>query len=236
MSTSKSLRTYTKITLGTAAALTATSHSEAAIVFFDVIPDRLLDIGDLADFGSINLGTATYDSSTTAPSFTLSNSGGFLEGSGLSIDLAAVSGFYLQSFVYGYSISSLLDWGSPTFTGYVNDGDTRYLGLRMAVGGGNYNYGWASITGGLNGSSQSTFTINSFAFEGLINTTILAGDTGSAAVPEPGQVAASLLLLAGIAGYFALRRRAGAASEPNALHSLALGARGIEEFRKNKAA
>jgi hypothetical protein len=45
-----------------------------------------------------------------------------------------------------------------------------------------------------------------------------------------------LLLLAGIAGYFALRRRAGAASEPNGLHCLALGARGIEEFRKNKAA
>jgi hypothetical protein len=49
-------------------------------------------------------------------------------------------------------------------------------------------------------------------------------------------VAASLLLLTGIAGYMAYRRRMGAAIEPNALHTLALGARGIADFRADKAA
>ena len=52
-------------------------------------------------------------------------------------------------------------------------------------------------------------------------------------------MAASLLLLTGIAGYMAYRRRMGAATEPNALHTLALGAlgaRGIADFRADKAA
>jgi hypothetical protein len=41
-----------------------------------------------------------------------------------------------------------------------------------------------------------------------INTSdFFTGDGGSAAVPEPGQVAASLLLLAGIGGYVFLKRR-----------------------------
>lgn len=40
----------------------------------------------------------------------------------------------------------------------------------------------------------------------------------------------------GIAGYMAYRRRMGAATEPNALHTLALGARGISDFRADKAA
>jgi hypothetical protein len=35
----------------------------------------------------------------------------------------------------------------------------------------------------------------------------LEGDVASAAVPEPGQVAASLLLLAGLGGYVAMKRR-----------------------------
>ena len=35
----------------------------------------------------------------------------------------------------------------------------------------------------------------------------LEGDAASAAVPEPGQVAASLLLLAGIGGYVFIKRR-----------------------------
>ncbi len=60
--------------------------------------------------------------------------------------------------------------------------------------------------------------------------------SGTAAVPEPGQVASSMLLLAGIAGYLAYRRRMGAATEPDALHKLALGSRGIADFRADKAA
>jgi hypothetical protein len=105
----------------------------------------------------------------------------------------------------------------------------------MDVGGGNFNYGWAQISVA---DPASSITITGFAFQKDLNVAILAGDTGGGPVPvpEPGQVAASMLLLAGIAGYFALRRRAGASTEPNGLHSLALGARGIEEFRKNKAA
>ena len=49
-------------------------------------------------------------------------------------------------------------------------------------------------------------------------------------------MASSILLLAGIAGYLAYRRRMGAATEPDALHKLALGSRGIADFRADKAA
>ena len=61
---------------------------------------------------------------------------------------------------------------------------------------------WASATG--------QFQVLSAAYEDVIGTGISAGDTGgSAAVPEPGQVASSLLLLTlGAAGVAIQRQRA----------------------------
>jgi MYXO-CTERM domain-containing protein len=122
-----------------------------------------------------------------------------------------------------------------TPTGWNGTNTSGYAGLRIDAGGGNYNYGWVALNWT---ESPDILTISGFAFENSYNTAILAGAQGggSAAVPEPGQVASSLLLLAGIAGYFAHRRRAAAGAEPSALHKLALGARGIADFRSNKSA
>lgn len=129
------------------------------------------------------------------------------------------------SYSYGGSFYTPSGWNGTNQSGYA--------GLRIDAGGGNYNYGWVALNWT---QSPDILTISGFAFENSYNTAILAGDQGggSAAVPEPG--AASLLLLTGIAGYMAYRRRMGAATEPNALHTLALGARGIANFRADKAA
>ena len=187
-------------------------------------------------FGDINLGSGTY----TLDSYTGNFWGGYLVNSRVDtngIIRKVISGDRLASLNYGDTISSsslfaafpYAELGStPGWTSGIN----TYIGLRIDAGGGNYNYGWANLTAFMN----TSFTVTGFAFEDQVNTAILAGATGSAAVPEPGQVAASLLLLTGVAGYFAYRRRAGAATEPKALHVLALGARGITEFRENKAA
>ena len=63
-----------------------------------------------------------------------------------------------------------------------------------------------------NGQTLASMGIN--VGTGIMNATFSSGDTltvnaiaGAAAVPEPGQVAASLLLLAGLGGYVALQRR-----------------------------
>ena len=68
-------------------------------------------------------------------------------------------------------------------------------------------YGWLEVTWD---SVSQDFQIYSGAYESVANVAILAGDTGgSAAVPEPGQVASSLLLLAlGAAGVAIQRQRA----------------------------
>jgi hypothetical protein len=81
-----------------AASMAASSEIDAAIVFFDVNPNLLLDADQQTCFGSINLSTATYNSSSTSPSFTLSNLFGFLEFDGMAIDTAMIYGLYLRSF------------------------------------------------------------------------------------------------------------------------------------------
>ena len=246
---------------GVAASVAAPSEAEAAIVYFDVNPDRVL-VGSsfgYATFGSINLGTATYTSGSTAGdyfSIGMDFGGDLFSGHyqgnvqwGLSgVNYGGFQPTRVQKMAYGTSISSI----SPSIGSWVNygpymsyngtgpwaGGGNAYAPLRINAGGGDYNYGWVNINFVDNGNGTSTSTITGFAFEDVVNTAILAGDQGGApaAVPEPGQVAASLLLLTGVAGYFAYRRRVGAATEPKALHDLALGARGIAGFRGDKAA
>ena len=77
------------------------------------------------------------------------------------------------------------------------------MGFQTAQG----NLGWLEVTWS---GATDTFQVYSAAYESVAGVAILAGDTGgSAAVPEPGQVASSLLLLAlGAAGVAIQRRRA----------------------------
>ena len=77
------------------------------------------------------------------------------------------------------------------------------MGFKTAQG----NLGWLKVTWS---GATDTFQVYSAAYESVAGVAILAGDTGgSAAVPEPAQVASSLLLLAlGSAGVAIQRRRA----------------------------
>ena len=100
----------------------------------------------------------------------------------------------------GYPDSLFKDMGtvSPDF------GSGSYMGFKTAQG----NLGWLEVTWA---GATDTFQIYSGAYESVANVAILAGDTGggTSAVPEPGQVASSLLLLAlGAAGVAIQRQRA----------------------------
>jgi hypothetical protein len=81
-------------------------------------------------------------------------------------------------------------------------GSESYMGFKTAQG----NYGWLEVTWS---GDTDIFQIYSGAYESVADVAILAGDTGTSAVPEPGQVASSLLLLAlGAAGVGIQRQRA----------------------------
>ena len=78
------------------------------------------------------------------------------------------------------------------------------MGFQTAQG----NLGWLEVTWS---GATDTFQVYSGAYESVAGVTILAGDTGggTSAVPEPTQVASSLLLLAlGSAGVAIQRQRA----------------------------
>ena len=81
-------------------------------------------------------------------------------------------------------------------------GPGSYMGFKTAQG----NYGWLRVTWD---SESEDFQIYSGAYESVANVAILAGDTGggTSAVPEPRQVASSLLLLTLGAAGVALNRR-----------------------------
>lgn len=268
MNKSSKLSNYTKTTLGSVAAVSAAGtmgNADAAIIYFDVDPDRTL-VGSsfgYATFGSIDLGTGTYVNNSTAGNFFAvgMDFGGDLfsahyQGNvqwGLSsTDYSGGTPFQptrVQKITYGTAISDI----SPSIGSWVNygpymsyngtgpwvGGGNAYAALRINAGGGNYNYGWVNINFTDNGDGTSNSTITGFAFQDVVNTAINAGDQGGggpAAVPEPGQVASSLLLLAGVAGWFAYRRRMAVGKEASGLHALATGARGVAEFRGGKSA
>ena len=237
-----------KVMLGTVTALAAINNSDAAIVYFDVNPD--IAINDAKRVFKFDLSNGTYQVSTSLTGQTFTFESDLFRDNTFSIfpqggARAATYGLGgdLSQLTFGATInagsSTWLDYSYGgsfyTPTGWNGTKQSGYAGLRIDAGGGNYNYGWVALNWT---QSPDILTISGFAFENSYNTAILAGDQGggSAAVPEPGQVAASLLLLTGIAGYMAYRRRMGAAIEPNALHTLALGARGIADFRADKAA
>ncbi len=76
-----------------------------------------------------------------------------------------------------------------------------YYGLRIDQGGGNYTYGWASVTFGNAGGGRTQLL--AIAFERTLNQPILAGAMSS--VPEPSSYAA--LAGAGVVAFAGVRRR-----------------------------
>ena len=92
--------------------------------------------------------------------------------------------------------SSLFKYGntSPDF------GADSYLGFRTSQG----NYGWMKATW-----DGTDFQFYSAAYEDVVGTSIVAGDTGSVAVPEidPNGLASALSLVMGSAAMLEQRRR-----------------------------
>lgn len=258
-----SLKSYHKITFGTVATVTAGGSAEAAIVYFDVSPDEVL-VGSTfgyVNFGSINLGAGTYSKGSTSGDFFaigMDFGGDLFSGHyfgtvqwGLSpTDYSGGTPFQptrVQKVGYGTSISDIsasigswVNYGpymSYNGSGPWAGGGNAYAPLRINAGGGDYHYGWVNINFTDNGDGTSTSTITGFAFEDVVNTAILAGDTGASgsgsAVPEPSSVA--LLALGGLFGLAARRnmmqKQAENPSIPTSLMQLASGARGVEQMR-----
>ena len=133
----------------------------------------------------------------------------------LALEFALASDNYAspRQFTLGQSIdsSSLWTYGADensefkttTYPMSPNFGLNTYMGFRSGGGAAGYNYGYLEVTWA---RASETFTILGGAYESDYNVGITAGAI-SAAVPEPGQVAASLLLLSGIGGYIFLKRR-----------------------------
>jgi hypothetical protein len=210
----KSNRLAAYLATGIGAGIVATPVAEAAIVTIDITTNGFGLAGPNAG--------VSYGGSTTNPNFPISGGGklyasnytfkkGFYAENGLvfstnSLDTSPVK------FTPNESIGALANWseslGPSYFKIYGSEspdfGPGSYMGFKTAQG----NYGWLEVTWA---GATDTFQIYSGAYESVANVAILAGDTGggTSAVPEPGQVASSLLLLAlGAAGVAIQRQRA----------------------------
>jgi hypothetical protein len=84
-------------------------------------------------------------------------------------------------------------------------GESGFAGMRLALGGSDYDYGWIRLqVDDLNADNiPDRLTVFDWAYEDTQDTPIAAGQTGS--VPEP--TAAALLALAGAGAAFLRRRR-----------------------------
>ena len=197
------------LTAGIGTALVATPQADAAIVLIDI-----------TSFGldGPNAGVSP-GSSTAKPNFPISGGGTLMaSNSFLGMGFYGSNNLYFAAgssatspvnFTLNQSISSSANWaGYPAslfkdmYTGSPDFGSGSYMGFKTAQG----NLGWLEVTWS---GAADTFQIYSAAYESVAGVAILAGDTGgSAAVPEPGQVASSLLLLTlGAAGVAIQRQR-----------------------------
>ena len=198
---------------GIGAGLVATPVAEAAIVNIDLTSTGF-------DLDGVNAGVSP-GSTTSKPNFPISGGGTITalnqsNYKGISGNLFTSLSFAAGSaptspvkFTLYQSISSSASWtsgGRSLFKYSVSEspdfGAGSYMGFKTSQG----NYGWLEVTWA---GATDTFQIYSGAYESTAGVAILAGDTGggTSAVPEPGQVASSLLLLALGAAGVALNRR-----------------------------
>ena len=200
---------------GIGAGLVATPVADAAIVTIDIT-----DTGFNLD--GPNAGLSPSYMPTITDNFPISGGGSLftfnISDGPKGID--AINGLLFASglgyatpenFTLNQSIDSSATWNSGPnifFSLYSSEspdfGSGSYMGFKTLQG----NYGWLEVTWA---GATDTFQIYSGAYESVANVAILAGDTGggTSAVPEPGQVASSLLLLAlGAAGVAIQRQRA----------------------------
>lgn len=118
-----------------------------------------------------------------------------------SIDNTSVFSSSADNMVFKGSYNG--GYQSPDF------GSGSYMGFRTNTG----NYGWLEVTWN---SASTQFQILAGAYESVVGASILAGDSCSAAVPEPSTWAMSALLSGGVAFTVWRRRRATAQAKPQA--------------------
>ena len=196
-------------------------RSDAALIYYTSGLPSTASAGSTLNFGNIQTplnGSYTFGSNSGI-SFGISpDPNGLVSIDNNSIQWASDAGipgsFFLvggniQKFSSGASIghtTPVLWLNNPGFAengypaGHWNAGGHGYAGLRLDAGGGNYHYGWVELN--YNAAADSV-TVSRFAFESVVN----AAAVTSAAAPEPAQVASSLLLLSGVAGYVFVKRR-----------------------------
>jgi hypothetical protein len=94
------------------------------------------------------------------------------------------------------------------FGDFKTAGQPGYAGLAIAVGGGNFDYGWVKLEFTDNPETSRPYTLTALAFgiELTANKSIDAGQTTDASTPEPGTMALSLLA-SGATGIMAWKRR-----------------------------
>jgi hypothetical protein len=198
---------------GIGAGLVATPAADAAIVTIDITSTGFDLDGPNAGVspgGSTNKNHFPIFNGGTLVAFNMNGFApkGLMGVGGLSF-AAGSSNASPVKFTPYQSIDSLANWnsgGSNLFAYFGTEspdfGSGSYMGFKTAQG----NYGWLEVTWA---GATDTFQIYSGAYESVAGVAILAGDTGggTSAVPEPGQVASSLLLLALGAAGLALNRR-----------------------------
>jgi hypothetical protein len=198
--------------------------AQSAIVVFDVNPAKTIGVAgtptpnQTVSFTDINIGAGTYSSSigygpptVSGPSlwFTITGENQFTAAGDGGMSLAYSFNFpppnNLRSFSAGEEIGTGFKYTASPVAGWNSSG-TGYVGLRFtAAGAPTANFGWLELDYVANGAA-TTLTIGGFAFEDQPGVAILAGDTGSAAIPEPGTWAAAALL-AGGAAFLRWRKR-----------------------------
>ena len=191
------------------AGILGTHSAEAAIVTIDIGPSGFNIEG--VNAGGQNIGI---------PDFPISGGGTLSISNGSGMGARGDSNLYFATngtnaspfdFSGGATIGSSFTgtWStslSPTsYFKYYGDispdfGADSYLGFRTAQG----NYGWMEAT--WNGTD---FQFYSAAYEDVVGASIVAGDTGSVAVPEidPNGLASALSLVMGSAAMLEQRRR-----------------------------
>jgi hypothetical protein len=204
---------------GIGAGLVATPAADAAIVLIDLTSNGW-------DLLGVNAGITGSPSSKWLPNFPISGAGNlFLVNYPNSKGVGGIYGGLTfaggatyatpTNFALNQTIGSSFNWAgvhnyamSFKTTGSGVDFESpdldagSYMGFQTAQG----NYGWMEVTWA---GATDTFQIYSAAYESVAGVAILAGDTGTSAVPEPKQVASSLLVLAlGAAGVAIQRQRA----------------------------
>jgi hypothetical protein len=202
------LGAYLAAGIGAAAATAPTS--DAAIVVIDIGPSGF-NIGGIngggflytsrpvnnfpfIGAGNVQLRNAYYGVTGLGGSGALefAINGGYASPRNFALNTAIDSSATFSNF-YAYIAFYLGGFNSPNF------GPGSYMGFRTATN----NYGWLEVTW-----DGTDFEILSGAYEDVAGVAILAGDTGTAAVPEPSTWAMSALLAGGVAFTVWRKRRA----------------------------